>query len=129
MATESSGLPPPFAFLDEASSDAEFLSDTFGVDVSNVSFADQILIVLPLPTGAGCEESALLDNLVIDYTSQLVYGEFTRLPRKPDCSGLLASLAFLIAVDRVLLPPRFTLQVESELTHLQSRAAEIVLDE
>ena len=105
VAALSGGLRPPFAYLSAESANAEFLEERFGMTLDDVSFADQILLFLPLPTGAGCDESVSLDDLVIDDASQMVYGVFTRVPRDPDCSGLLASLEFLVAVDRDLLPP------------------------
>jgi len=124
--SEGSGLPPPLVFQHpgEPWPPLQRQRDIY------VDFDSQLVLVLSIPTGQGCQEKRpSLDFIVVDEDSHTVYGEFTRTPTERPCVGMLGSFTYFIALDREHLPMEFTLQAEARLTHLQAVAVYIVLDD
>ena len=125
-AGEGRGLPPPGVLApDEYGQMSDFLTAIPGVTFDP---EDQVLLMLSVPTGDGCGEEIRFDNLVINRSSGIVHGEYSKSAEDPDCVAILGSFRFAIAVDRGILPTEFTLQAEAELTHPRAVAVDIVLD-
>jgi len=119
------GLPPPWVI--ETHEDAQLYADQLAsVDVD---FAEQVIFMLSIPRGIGCQEEVRLSDLIIDWKSGIVYGDFVRNTDDPECVGVLGSFTFYIATDRDRLPGEFSLQAEDHLTHPQAVSVHVVLND
>lgn len=64
---------------------------------------DPVFVFFNIVVDHGCPE-AVIDDVMVDSTTRLIYGVFTRIGTRPNCGDIADNHTFVVAVSRAALP-------------------------